>query len=154
MCIHCDKVMLSPGGTTSNMRSHLFAKHQEAAESPMPKEQSANRFGQDDEPPPPLVQIQKQGGRSFVWEFFSTLGDSDNRKTVCCNLCLRVLNCIGGSTSSMRNHLFLVHSNRFDRLGCLYFDNKGCGSKSVYFQRIVSIGRYTNLLPHPLFNKM
>jgi len=28
--------------------------------------------------------------------------------------------------------------------------HKGCGSKSVYFQRIVSIWRYTNLLPHPL----
>ena len=27
---------------------------------------------------------------------------------------------------------------------------KGCGSKSVYFQRIPSIWRYTDLLPHPL----
>ena len=28
--------------------------------------------------------------------------------------------------------------------------HKGCGSKSVYFQRIASIWRYTDSLPHPL----
>ena len=28
--------------------------------------------------------------------------------------------------------------------------NKGCGSKFVYFQRIASLWRYTNLLPYPL----
>ena len=27
---------------------------------------------------------------------------------------------------------------------------KGCGSKSVYFQRIASTWKYTNLFPHPL----
>ena len=35
-------------------------------------------------------------------------------------------------------------------LTTLFIINKGCGSKSVYFQRIASIWRYTDSLPHPL----
>ena len=66
-----------------------------------------------------MPNAAKQGGRSFVWDFFNVIGESGNHKTACCNLCMKVYMYVGGSTSSMRNHLFLAHSDRFDRYGWL-----------------------------------
>ena len=40
-----------------------------------------------------------------------------------------------------------LHNSAF-----FYFQIKGCGRKSVYFQRIASIWYYTDLFPHPLIN--
>ena len=45
-----------------------------------------------------------------------------------------------------------MYVNRVDKflVPLSIYPIKGCGSKSVYFQRIASIWRYTDLFPHPL----
>jgi len=58
--------------------------------------------------------------------------------------------------ASLQSTTFYVISENFSFLHYKLFENiqifwtKGHGSKSVYFQRIASFGRYTDLLPHPV----
>ena len=49
--------------------------------------------------------------KSQIWKYFVKKNDS-----AICNKCSKVLKCNGGSTSSLKNHLFKIHGTDVTKL--------------------------------------
>ena len=106
-CQHCGKVLISPYGTTSNLRKHLKNHHPDKWESQLLSKtiNTSTRFKRN-------VNKSKKIKRSLVWKHFKSLPDGNG--SVECNYCGTKLARSASGTSSMIKHVKVKHP---DHLG-------------------------------------